>query len=131
MALHSLAAGYMLPVGRESRADYPGAPGAPGAQEKDMKRLIVLALCAAVGLGLALIVPEVRVYSSDKESRFPQLKMEQLNDPIGFKRKKLRLPRPARVAGFALCQFSCGRCAPRRALARGTVRHRSRELPNV
>ena len=45
-----------------------------------MKRLIVLALCAAVGLGLALIVPEVQVHSSDKESRFPQLKMEQLND---------------------------------------------------
>jgi 4-carboxymuconolactone decarboxylase len=64
----------MLPVGRESRADIPGA------EEKDMKRLIVLALCTAVGIGLALMIPEVHVYSSDKEPRFPQLKVEQLND---------------------------------------------------
>jgi 4-carboxymuconolactone decarboxylase len=45
----------------------------------DMKRLIVLAL-AAVGIGLALMIPEVHVYSSEKEPRFPQLKVEQLND---------------------------------------------------
>jgi len=45
-----------------------------------MKRLVVLALCAVTGIGLALMVPEVQVYSSDKEPRFPQLKVEQLND---------------------------------------------------
>jgi len=45
-----------------------------------MKRLNVLALCTAVGIGLALMIPEVHVYSSDKEPRFPQLKVEQLND---------------------------------------------------
>lgn len=45
-----------------------------------MKRLIVLALCAAVGISLALMIPEVHVFSSDKEPRFPQLKVEQLND---------------------------------------------------
>jgi 4-carboxymuconolactone decarboxylase len=72
--LHSEAAGYMLPVGHGSRANIPGA------EEKDMKRLIVLALCAAVGIGLALMIPEVHVFSSDKEPRFPQLKVEQLND---------------------------------------------------
>ena len=44
-----------------------------------MKRVIVLALCIAVGFGLALLIPEVRVQSSDKEQRFPQLKVEQLN----------------------------------------------------
>ena len=45
-----------------------------------MKRAVVLALCAAVGTSLALMVPEVQVYSSDKDPRFPQLKVEQLND---------------------------------------------------
>jgi 4-carboxymuconolactone decarboxylase len=45
-----------------------------------MKRMIVLALCAAFAIGLALMASEVHVYSSDKEPRFPQLKMEQLND---------------------------------------------------
>jgi 4-carboxymuconolactone decarboxylase len=64
----------MLPDGQESRADIPGA------EETDMKRLIVLALCAAVGISLALMIPEVHVFSSDKEPRFPQLKVEQLND---------------------------------------------------
>jgi 4-carboxymuconolactone decarboxylase len=64
----------MLPVGNKSRADIPGG------EEKDMKRLIVLALCVAVAISLALIMSEVRVHSSDKENRFPQLKVEQLND---------------------------------------------------
>jgi 4-carboxymuconolactone decarboxylase len=64
----------MLPDGQESRADIPGA------EETDMKRLIVLALCAAVGISLAIMIPEVHVFSSDKEPRFPQLKVEQLND---------------------------------------------------
>jgi 4-carboxymuconolactone decarboxylase len=45
-----------------------------------MKRLIVLALCVAVGVGLVLMIPEVQVHSSDKEPRFPQLKVDQLND---------------------------------------------------
>ena len=45
-----------------------------------MKRPIVLALSAVVGIGLALMIPEAQVYSSDKEQRFPLLKMEQLND---------------------------------------------------
>src|SRR6202162_5075611 len=45
-----------------------------------MKRRIVLALCVSVGIGLALMMPEVRVHSSDKEQRFPLLKVEQLND---------------------------------------------------
>ncbi len=72
--LHSESAGYMLPCGREGQADIPGA------EEKDMNRLIVLALCVAVGIGLALMMPEVKVHSSDKEQRFPQLKVEQLND---------------------------------------------------
>ena len=72
--LHFEAAGYMLPFNQESRADLPGV------EEKDMKRLIVLALCVAVGISLPLMIPEVHVYSSDKEPRFPQLKVEQLND---------------------------------------------------
>ena len=45
-----------------------------------MKRRIVLALCVSVGIGLALMMPEVQVHSSDKEQRFPLLKVEQLND---------------------------------------------------
>jgi 4-carboxymuconolactone decarboxylase len=52
----------------------------PGTEEKDMKRRVVLALCVSVGIGLALMLPEVQVHSSDKEMRFPQLKVEQLND---------------------------------------------------
>src|SRR6202011_6099140 len=34
----------------------------------------------AVGAALALISPTKKVYSADKEQRFPQLKLEQLND---------------------------------------------------
>jgi 4-carboxymuconolactone decarboxylase len=64
----------MLPCGQESRADISGA------EEKDMKRRIVLALCVSVGIGLALMIPEVQVHSADKEQRFPLLKVEQLND---------------------------------------------------
>jgi 4-carboxymuconolactone decarboxylase len=45
-----------------------------------MQRLIVLALCVAGGIGLALMMPEVQVHSADKEQRFPLLKVEQLND---------------------------------------------------
>ena len=45
-----------------------------------MKRRIVLALCVSVGIGMALMMPEVQVHSSDKEQRFPLLKVEQLND---------------------------------------------------
>jgi 4-carboxymuconolactone decarboxylase len=64
----------MLPSGR-------GIPVAiPGAEEKAMKRLIGFAVGAAVGIGLVLMMPEVKVHSSDKEQRFPQLKVEQLND---------------------------------------------------
>ena len=50
------------------------------AEGKDMNRMIVLALCAAFAMGLALTAPEVHVYSSDKDPRFPQLKREQLNE---------------------------------------------------
>jgi 4-carboxymuconolactone decarboxylase len=45
-----------------------------------MKRRIVLACCVSVAMSLALVAPEVRVQSAEKEQRFPQLKMEQLND---------------------------------------------------
>src|SRR5580658_1205858 len=45
-----------------------------------MKRRIVLALCVSVGIGLALMMPEVPVHSADKEQRFPQLKVEQLSE---------------------------------------------------
>ncbi len=45
-----------------------------------MKRRIVLALCVSLGIGLALMLPEVQVHSADKEQRFPLLKVEQLND---------------------------------------------------
>jgi len=69
----------MLPSGRQIRKRLPGPPG---AEEKDMKRLLVLALCAAIGIGSMLAMPEVQVHSSDKEKerRFPQLKVEQLDD---------------------------------------------------
>jgi 4-carboxymuconolactone decarboxylase len=72
--LHSRAAGYMfrfVPGSRES---------IPGAEEKDMKRRVVLALCGTVGIGMALMMPEVQVHSSEKEQRFPLLKVEELND---------------------------------------------------
>jgi 4-carboxymuconolactone decarboxylase len=45
-----------------------------------MKRRIVLALCVTVAVSLALIIPEVKVHSADKEQRFPLLKMDQLNE---------------------------------------------------
>src|SRR6202521_3814508 len=46
-----------------------------------MKRWIMLAMVVVAGGGvLALTIPTARVYSADKEARFPQLKMEQLND---------------------------------------------------
>jgi 4-carboxymuconolactone decarboxylase len=45
-----------------------------------MKRLVVLALCVAVGFVLTLMAPEAKVYSADKEQRFPLLKLDQLND---------------------------------------------------
>jgi 4-carboxymuconolactone decarboxylase len=63
-----------LAAGSKARAAKPIAEG------EDMKRMIVLALCVAVGIGMALVNPEVPVYSSDKEPRFPQLKVDQLND---------------------------------------------------
>ena len=45
-----------------------------------MKRRIVLALCASAGIGLTLMMAGVAVHSSEKEQRFPVMKMEQLND---------------------------------------------------
>ena len=45
-----------------------------------MRRRIVLALCASAGIGLTLMMAGVPVNSSEKEQRFPVLKMEQLND---------------------------------------------------
>ena len=45
-----------------------------------MKHLIMVASrIAAVGAALALLGPIAQVFSSDKEPRFPQLKMEQLD----------------------------------------------------
>jgi 4-carboxymuconolactone decarboxylase len=75
--LHFSSAGYIVPVGQKGQAEKSGASG---TEEKDMKRRVVLALCVSVGIGLALMLPEVQVHSSDKEMRFPQLKVEQLND---------------------------------------------------
>ena len=72
--LLSGAAGYMLP------GTLTDSPELQGAEESDMKRFIVLALCAAVGISTALIMLEVKVHSSDKETRFPQIKVEQLTD---------------------------------------------------
>src|ERR1700716_2989937 len=46
-----------------------------------MKRWIILTIVvAAAGAVLGLTIPTVKVYSADKEQRFPQLKMEQLNE---------------------------------------------------
>jgi 4-carboxymuconolactone decarboxylase len=45
-----------------------------------MKRLVMLALCVAVGFVLTLMAPEAKVHSADKEQRFPLLKLDQLND---------------------------------------------------
>src|SRR5271165_7379457 len=46
-----------------------------------MKRRILLAMAvAATGGVLALTIPTGKVYSADKEQRFPQLKLEQLNE---------------------------------------------------
>jgi len=64
----------MFPYNREDRAILQGV------EAKDMKRRIVLALCATVGMGVALAVPGGNVHSADKEKRFPVLKMEQLNE---------------------------------------------------
>jgi 4-carboxymuconolactone decarboxylase len=64
----------MFPSGSASRA------AMKTAEEKDMKRGVVLAFCLAVGFCCALIMPEVHVHSSDKEQRFPLLKLDQLND---------------------------------------------------
>lgn len=45
-----------------------------------MKRRIVLALCASAGIGLTLMMAGVAVHSSEKEQRFPVMKIEQLSD---------------------------------------------------
>src|SRR5712675_1707211 len=46
-----------------------------------MKRWVILIIIVmAAGAALALTAPTAKVYSADKEQRFPQLKMEQLND---------------------------------------------------
>jgi len=45
-----------------------------------MKRRVVLALCVMAGIGLAVLMPEVQLHSAEKEKRFPQLKVEELND---------------------------------------------------
>jgi len=46
-----------------------------------MKRLILLASgVAVIGSVSALVIPKTDVRASDDEARFPQLKMEQLND---------------------------------------------------
>ena len=46
-----------------------------------MKRWIMLAIVVATGGAvLALAIPAAKVYSANKEPRFPQLKLEQLNE---------------------------------------------------
>jgi len=45
-----------------------------------MKRRVVLALCASAGIGLTLMIAGGAVHSSEKEQRFPVMKIEQLND---------------------------------------------------
>src|SRR6266436_258746 len=46
-----------------------------------MKRWIILTIVvAAASAVLVFTIPTVKVYSADKEQRFPQLKMEQLSD---------------------------------------------------
>src|SRR6195256_254363 len=46
-----------------------------------MKRWIMLSIVVAgAGALLAITIPTVKLYSEDKEQRFPQLKLEQLND---------------------------------------------------
>jgi len=45
-----------------------------------MKRRSMLALCASVGIGVTLMMTGAAVNSSEKEQRFPIMKMEQLND---------------------------------------------------
>ncbi len=45
-----------------------------------MKRGVVLGLCVPVGIAAALMIPEARVSSAEKQERFPLLKMEQLNE---------------------------------------------------
>jgi 4-carboxymuconolactone decarboxylase len=46
-----------------------------------MKRwMAVASAVAAVGAGVALMIPGARVYSADKTPRFPQLKLEELNE---------------------------------------------------
>lgn len=45
-----------------------------------MNRLVVLALCVAVGFALIPMMPEAQVRSADKEQRFPLLKLDQLNE---------------------------------------------------
>ena len=64
---------YMLPHRDKCRDKIQGA------EETDMKRRIMLALGAAVGIGLTLM-PAEQLRSADKEQRFPLLQLEQLND---------------------------------------------------
>jgi len=45
-----------------------------------MSRLVMLALCVAVGFALMPMTPEAQVRSADKEQRFPLLKLDQLNE---------------------------------------------------
>lgn len=45
-----------------------------------MRRVIVLGLCASLAAALALMSPEAKVYSSEKERRFPQLQVDQLSE---------------------------------------------------
>src|SRR3984893_4456418 len=46
-----------------------------------MKRWVIFTIAVmAAGVALALREPTAKVYSADKEQRFPQLKLEQLND---------------------------------------------------
>jgi 4-carboxymuconolactone decarboxylase len=47
---------------------------------KEMKRSTVMAMCASAGIGLTLMMAGAAVHSSEKEQRFPVMKMEQLND---------------------------------------------------
>src|SRR5438445_2194154 len=45
-----------------------------------MRWIAVASAVAAVGTEIALMIPGAKVYSADKTPRFPQLKLEELNE---------------------------------------------------
>jgi 4-carboxymuconolactone decarboxylase len=70
--LHSQRASYMVFLAARS--------GINQRRRQDMKRLVVLALCAAIAISLVVIAQEVSVYSAEKQERFPLLQVDKLSD---------------------------------------------------